>query len=154
MKYVQPHTWMSIRTYFLWSYLWRLKKTHMLLCLLESSLLGSDQKTLQIHTNWLLRSFLLGCVTVWYKELSIHLESKGVIVMIELRLFLFIIARSWKNPDAPQQRNGYRKCGTFTQWSTTQLLKRNSTFLNQLFYICKWNMYILYYIYIQYKYLD
>ena len=36
---------------------------------------------------------------------------------------LFIIARSWKNPDAPQQRNGYRKCGTFTQWSTTQLLK-------------------------------
>ena len=29
------------------------------------------------------------------------------------------------NPDAPQQRNGYRKCGTFTQWSTTQLLKNN-----------------------------
>jgi hypothetical protein len=29
-----------------------------------------------------------------------------------------------KNPDAPQQRNGYRKCGTSTQWSTTQLLKR------------------------------
>jgi hypothetical protein len=28
-----------------------------------------------------------------------------------------------KNPDAPQQRNGYRKCGIFTQWSTTQLLK-------------------------------
>ena len=36
---------------------------------------------------------------------------------------LFIIARAGKNPDAPQQRNGYRKCGTFTQWSTTQLLK-------------------------------
>jgi hypothetical protein len=36
---------------------------------------------------------------------------------------LFIIARSGKNPDVPQQRNGYRKCGTFTQWSTTQLLK-------------------------------
>jgi hypothetical protein len=34
---------------------------------------------------------------------------------------LFIIARSCKEP---QQRNGYRKCGTFTQWSTTQLLKR------------------------------
>jgi hypothetical protein len=33
---------------------------------------------------------------------------------------LFIIG---KNPDDPQQRNGYRKCGTFTQWSTTQLLK-------------------------------
>jgi hypothetical protein len=33
---------------------------------------------------------------------------------------LFIIARSWKKPI---QRNGYRKCGTFTQWSTIQLLK-------------------------------
>jgi hypothetical protein len=37
---------------------------------------------------------------------------------------LFIIARNRKNPDAPQQRNGYRKCSTFTQWRTTQLLKR------------------------------
>jgi hypothetical protein len=37
---------------------------------------------------------------------------------------LFIIAKTGMNPDAPQQRNGYRKCGTFTQWSTTQLLKR------------------------------
>ena len=36
---------------------------------------------------------------------------------------LFIIARAGKNPDVPQQRNGYRKCGTFTQWSATQLLK-------------------------------
>jgi hypothetical protein len=39
---------------------------------------------------------------------------------------LFIVARSWKKQnktDVPQQRNGYRKCGTFTQWSTTQLLK-------------------------------
>jgi hypothetical protein len=34
---------------------------------------------------------------------------------------LFTIARSGKNPDVLQQRN--RKCGTFTQWSTTQLLK-------------------------------
>jgi hypothetical protein len=36
---------------------------------------------------------------------------------------LFIIAKAGKNPDAPQQRNGYRKYGTFIQWSTTQLLK-------------------------------
>jgi hypothetical protein len=29
---------------------------------------------------------------------------------------LFIIARSWKEPRCPpQQRYGYRKCGTFTQ---------------------------------------
>jgi hypothetical protein len=36
---------------------------------------------------------------------------------------LFIIARSWKEPRCPSTENGYRKCGTFTQWSTTQLLK-------------------------------
>ena len=28
---------------------------------------------------------------------------------------LFIIAKAGKNPDAPQWRNGYRKCGIFTQ---------------------------------------
>jgi hypothetical protein len=32
--------------------------------------------------------------------------------------------KAGKNPDVPQQRNGYRKCDPFTQWSTTQLLKR------------------------------
>jgi hypothetical protein len=32
--------------------------------------------------------------------------------------------RMLKAVRGPQQRNGYRKCGTFTQWSTTQLLKR------------------------------
>jgi hypothetical protein len=31
---------------------------------------------------------------------------------------LFIIAKAGSNPDIPQRRNGYRKCGTFTQWST------------------------------------
>jgi hypothetical protein len=28
------------------------------------------------------------------------------------------------NPDVLQQRNGYRKCGIFIQWSTTQLFKK------------------------------
>jgi hypothetical protein len=36
---------------------------------------------------------------------------------------LFIIAKSGKNPNALQQRTEYRICGTFTLWSTTQLLK-------------------------------
>jgi hypothetical protein len=36
---------------------------------------------------------------------------------------LLIIARSWKEPRCPSSEDGYRKCGTFTQWSTTQLLK-------------------------------
>jgi hypothetical protein len=35
---------------------------------------------------------------------------------------LFIIPEAGKNPDVFQQRNGYRKYGTFTQWSTTHLL--------------------------------
>jgi hypothetical protein len=34
---------------------------------------------------------------------------------------LFIIARSWKEPRCPSTED--RKCDTFTQWSTTQLLK-------------------------------
>jgi len=37
---------------------------------------------------------------------------------------LFILAEAGKSPDVLQQRNGYRKCDTFTQWSTTQLLKQ------------------------------
>ena len=32
---------------------------------------------------------------------------------------LFIIARAGKNPDVLQKMNGYKNCGTFTQWSTT-----------------------------------
>jgi hypothetical protein len=36
---------------------------------------------------------------------------------------LFIIADTGRNTDVLQQRNGYRKPGTFTQWFTTQLLK-------------------------------
>jgi hypothetical protein len=45
-------------------------------------------------------------------------------------IFLFVIARSWNkqtnkqtNAGVPQQKNGYRKCGSFTQWNTTQLLR-------------------------------
>jgi hypothetical protein len=36
---------------------------------------------------------------------------------------LFIIARSWKEPRCPSTEEWIQKCGTFTQWSTTQLLK-------------------------------
>jgi hypothetical protein len=36
---------------------------------------------------------------------------------------LFVIARTWKKPDVPQQKNGNRKCGSFTHWNTTQLLR-------------------------------
>jgi hypothetical protein len=37
---------------------------------------------------------------------------------------LFIIARSWKEPRCPSTEEWIKKHGTFTQWSTTQLLKR------------------------------
>ena len=36
---------------------------------------------------------------------------------------LFIIAEAGNNPDVPQKKNGYRKYGTFTQWSNTQPLR-------------------------------
>jgi hypothetical protein len=37
---------------------------------------------------------------------------------------LFIIARSWKEPRCPSTEEWIQKCDTFTQWITTQLLKR------------------------------
>jgi hypothetical protein len=36
---------------------------------------------------------------------------------------LFIIARSWKEPRYPSTEEWIWKCGTFTQWNTTELLK-------------------------------
>ena len=36
---------------------------------------------------------------------------------------LFVKPEAGKNSDVPQWRNGYRKCGIFTQWNTTQQLK-------------------------------
>jgi hypothetical protein len=39
-------------------------------------------------------------------------------------MFIAALFIAGKNPDAPQQRNGYRKYGTFTQWNTTQLFKK------------------------------
>ena len=38
---------------------------------------------------------------------------------------LFIIARSWKQPRCPSTEEWIQNCGTFTHWSTTQLLKKN-----------------------------
>ena len=35
-----------------------------------------------------------------------------------------LIAMLGKIPDVPQWRNVYRKCGIFTQWNTTQQLKK------------------------------
>jgi hypothetical protein len=43
---------------------------------------------------------------------------------IMFKAAFFIIARRWKEQRCPSTENGYRKCGTFTQWSTTQLLKK------------------------------
>jgi hypothetical protein len=36
---------------------------------------------------------------------------------------LFIITRSWKEHRCPSTEKWIQKCDTFTQWSTTQLLK-------------------------------
>jgi hypothetical protein len=36
---------------------------------------------------------------------------------------LFVIARSWKQLRCPRQKNGFGKCGSFSQWDTTKLLR-------------------------------
>lgn len=38
---------------------------------------------------------------------------------------LFLKAINWNSLDAPQQKNGQRKHGTFTLWNTSQLVKKN-----------------------------
>ena len=38
---------------------------------------------------------------------------------------LFIIARSWKEPRCPQQRNGYRKCGNIYTMKYYSAIKKN-----------------------------
>jgi hypothetical protein len=38
---------------------------------------------------------------------------------------MFVIAGN--NQDVPQQKNGYRKCGSFTQWNTSQLLRTRTS---------------------------
>jgi hypothetical protein len=43
---------------------------------------------------------------------------------------LFKIARTGKNPDIPQQRNGCRKCCAFTQWSISAI--KNNGFMKFL----------------------
>jgi hypothetical protein len=52
-----------------------------------------------------------------------------------IRAALFVIARSWKNKtkqnktktDLPQNKNGYKKGGSFTQWNTAHLLKMRTS---------------------------
>ena len=38
---------------------------------------------------------------------------------------LFVLAKN--NSDVPQLKNGYRKCGSFIPWNTTQLLKTRTS---------------------------
>jgi hypothetical protein len=49
-----------------------------------------------------------------------HGSVQAGMVLEELRVLHLV----QKGKQTPQQRNGYKKCGTFTQWSATQLLKR------------------------------
>jgi hypothetical protein len=52
---------------------------------------------------------------------------------------LFLISRIWKKPRCPSQNNGYINCGTFTQWSTKQLL-RTMNLRNSLENGCIWRI--------------
>jgi hypothetical protein len=58
-----------------------------------------------------------------YIKPSLHPWNETYLVRMDDCFDVFLDSVS-ENPEDPQQRNGYRKCGKFTQWSTTQLLKR------------------------------
>jgi hypothetical protein len=40
---------------------------------------------------------------------------------------LFVIARSWKQPRCSTTEEWIQKCGSFTQWNTTQLLRTRTS---------------------------
>jgi hypothetical protein len=40
---------------------------------------------------------------------------------------LFMMSQTGNSPDVPQMKNGYRKYGSFTQWSTIQLLSEGAS---------------------------
>jgi hypothetical protein len=40
---------------------------------------------------------------------------------------LFVIAGNWRQHNVPQPKNGYRKCGSFTQQDIIQLLKTRTS---------------------------
>ena len=37
---------------------------------------------------------------------------------------VFTVAKTWKQPKCPSLVNGLRRCGIYTQWNTTQRLKK------------------------------
>jgi hypothetical protein len=104
---------------------------------------GCGERGTLLHCWWVCKLIQLLLKSVWWflRKLDIVLPEDPTIPLLGIypedvptgkkdtcsTMFiaaLFIIADVGKNPDVPQQRNGYRKCGTFTQLSTTQLLKR------------------------------
>ena len=44
---------------------------------------------------------------------------------------LFVIARSWKQLRCPRQKNGFGKCGSFSPWDTTKLLRTRTFWVLQ-----------------------
>jgi hypothetical protein len=42
----------------------------------------------------------------------------------------FLIVRICKHPIISTTKKGYRKCGSFTQYNTTQLLSKNEVIMN------------------------
>jgi hypothetical protein len=42
-----------------------------------------------------------------------------------------IVPEAENNLDVPRQKNGYRKCSSFTQWNSTQLLRTRTSWVLQ-----------------------
>jgi hypothetical protein len=104
---------------------------------------GCGERGTLLHYWWDCKLVQPLCKSVWQflRKLDILLQEDPTITLLSIypedvptgkkdtcfTMFiaaLFIIARSWKEPRYASAEDGYRKCGTFTQWSSTQLLKR------------------------------
>jgi hypothetical protein len=95
--------------------MWRKRNTLALLVGLQAG-----TTTLQISLAVLSVGPAIPLLVIYPKDAPTHYKDTCSTMFIAA---IFIIAEAGNNPDVPQQRNGYRKCGTFTQWNTTQLLK-------------------------------
>jgi hypothetical protein len=84
--------------------------------------------TLQYHQQWRILDLTAQAIAVLFSNFSPVLTSLRLFptfssISFSVSGFMWRFPEAGKNLDVSQQRNGYRKCGIFTQMSTTQLLK-------------------------------
>jgi hypothetical protein len=99
---------------------------------------GCGERGTLLHCWWDYKLVQPLWKSIWrfLRKLEIDLPEGPVILLLVINpkdrstcpamftSFLFVIARSWKQPDVARKKNGNRKCGSITQSNTTQLLRR------------------------------